>query len=176
MLGKMRWPVVVAVLATGCATPMRRIGVRGNEVVAHLVELNQSAVAEMQTTIEVTAGRMEGERENVFLNQSVVFRGTQTTVDKLIAGCVPKWPTTCALIEHGDELVVLRTLAEPVEPRRGDHDASASTVFGAVTVGAATAAGICLGVCDSHKDTLVGAAVGTALVSGLLWLLSTGRD
>lgn len=178
MLGKMNRLAMVAALgmiATGCGSPQRtRIGVRGDVLLAHRDALYRDASADLPTVVLPAGGSAtQGDRETVFLNQSVVYQDQPTTLDKLLDGCVPQAPATCRLAAHAQDVVILRSYAPTHEPQHDDGKA-ANTAFGVITLAGSAVGGVCLSVCDSNKGVLVGAAFGTALIAGLLWAITSG--
>jgi len=171
-----------------CAHPTR-IGLRGSEVMQHLEELGRNGYAEL-ATVSITQARVQAaNHENVFLDQTVTFRGATTSLAKLVEGCVPSTANTpCVLVAHADDLIVLRTLSPssrsdaaasgaPGTPGAKDDRSQVGTVFGVLSLASFGGLTLCLILCESDK-TEKSVALGSAgLVLGVIWAIASGgRD
>jgi hypothetical protein len=174
--------IVIGVALVACAHPQARVAVRVPELMRNLDPLGQDGRTELATVvISRTGGITAGDRETVFVGQTVTFDGKSTSLTDLVVGCGPfAAQTPCKLAGRGDkDLVVLRTLdandpgaVTEAAPHHDDpKDDSPAAIIGVLSLVSFAGMGICIGVCESdktEKSIALGAAGG---VLGLLWLL-----
>lgn len=173
--------IVIGVLLAACAHPQARVAVRVPELMRNLDPLGQDGRTELATIVISRTGSITaGDRETVFIGQTVTFGDKTTTLTELVLGCGPFAASApCRLTGRDKEVVVLRTLdakdpgaVTDAAPHHDDpKDDSPAAVIGVLSLTSFAGMGICIAVCGSNKteaSIALGAAGG---VLGLLWIL-----
>ena len=181
--------LVVALAWLVACTPATatQIGVRPTDLRAHAAELNQNAMAQIETVTRRGGKVTSGSVETVLLAQSVTLAGHPTTIDALLAACEPMSPR-CALLERDGELIVLRVIERAEgsgsgklpgsgERKTNAHNPPVALVSGVLSVVSFVVMIACLVDCSDGNRRWAWLPAGTGGLLGLISALTAGgRD
>lgn len=174
--------LLAIVALAGCGHATLNVVVRGDELVRHLDDLGTNGSTELVTR---TSDGFVGNRETVFLYQTVTFRGETTTLAKVLDGCGPFAGTVKCTLGNAEYVVLraaVKAAAEPeptgsMAPKTNGENHEVAVIAGAITLGAVAGVGICVWICEDDKAAKSIALGGVALIAAVVWAVASGgRD